>query len=137
MIKKINWIKPDNETPYDKLRAKSNFKKYETISDAIKIKFKKIGAAAAAANLFSELRMPAKKDDKLTNAKKGKVILVKSTANLNFSSISEKPGAINFIKLGIKISTNTVRLKRANTNKLNTVFANFCAFVLLDISSDV
>ena len=73
----------------------------------------------------------------LIKNKNGKVILVKSTANLNFSSISEKPGAINFIKLGIKISTNTVRLKRAKTNKLNTVFANFCAFFLLDNSTDV
>ena len=57
--------------------------------------------------------------------KKGNVILVKLTANLNFSSISEKPGAINFIKLGMKISTNIVKLKSANTNKLKTEFANF------------
>ena len=34
------------------------------------------GAAAAAANLFSEFNIPAKKEAKLTNAKKGKVILV-------------------------------------------------------------
>ena len=33
--------------------------------DNIKIKFKKIGAAAAAANLFSEFSIPAKKEAKL------------------------------------------------------------------------
>ena len=54
----------------------------------------KIGAAAAAANLFSEFKIPAKKEDKLTNAKKGKVILVKSTARSNFILSSIKPGAI-------------------------------------------
>ena len=53
-----------------------------------------MGAAAAAANLFSELRIPAKKDDKLTNARKGKVILVKSTAKSNLVLSSTKPGAI-------------------------------------------
>ena len=38
--------------------------------------FRIIGAAAAAANLLLELRIPAKKDDRLTNNKNGKVILV-------------------------------------------------------------
>ena len=65
--------------------------------------FKKRGAAAAAANLLCEFKIAEKKDAILIKNKNGKVILVKSTANLNFSSISEKPGAINFIKLGIKI----------------------------------
>ena len=60
----------------------------------IRIKFKKIGATAAAANLFSEFSIPAKKEDKLTNAKKGKVILVKSTAKLNLVLFSINPGAI-------------------------------------------
>ena len=99
--------------------------------------FKIIGAAAAAANLLWEFKIAEKKDARLTKNKNGKVILVKSTANLNFSSKSEKPGAINFIKLGIKISTSIVRLKSAKTNKLNTEFANFWAFFLLDKSSDV
>ena len=48
------------------------------------------------------------------------------------SSISEKPGAINFTKLGIKISTNIVKLKSANTNKLNTEFAN-CSSKYFDL----
>ena len=41
------------------------------------------GAAAAAANLLFEFNMPAKKDDRLTNNKNGKVILVSSTVKLN------------------------------------------------------
>ena len=42
-----------------------------------------IGAAAAAANLLFEFNIPEKKDDKLTNNRKGNVILVSSTAKLN------------------------------------------------------
>tara|TARA_B100001564_G_C20276643_1_gene506109 strand:- start:3 stop:185 length:183 start_codon:yes stop_codon:yes gene_type:complete len=58
------------------------------------IKFRTIGAAAAAANLLLELRIPEKKDEMLTKNKKGNVILVNSTAKLNFSLPYEKPGAI-------------------------------------------
>ncbi len=53
-----------------------------------------IGAAAAAANLSFEFRIPEKNEDKLTNNKKGKVILVNSTARLNFILSSINPGAI-------------------------------------------
>ena len=56
--------------------------------------FNIIGAAAAAANLLLELRMPEKKEDKLTNNKNGKVILVNSIANSNLISFSINPGAI-------------------------------------------
>ena len=56
--------------------------------------FNIIGAAAAAANLLLELRMPEKKEDKLTNNKNGKVILVSSTARLNFILSSINPGAM-------------------------------------------
>ena len=56
--------------------------------------FNIIGAAAAAANLLLELRIPEKKEDKLTNNKNGKVILVSSTANSNLISFSTNPGAI-------------------------------------------
>ena len=52
----------------------------------IKTIFKIIGAAAAAANLLFEFKIPEKKDDKLTNNKNGNVILVNSTAKLNFIS---------------------------------------------------
>ena len=53
-----------------------------------------IGAAAAAANLSFEFRIPEKNEDKLTNNKNGKVILVNSTARLNFILSSTNPGAI-------------------------------------------
>ena len=52
----------------------------------IKIIFKIIGAAAAAANLLFEFKIPEKKDDRLTKNKNGKVILVSYTAKLNFSA---------------------------------------------------
>ena len=43
------------------------------------------GAAAAAANLLYEFSIAAKKDAKHTKNKKGKVILLRSTASFNFS----------------------------------------------------
>ena len=67
---------------------------YETAKLKIKTIFKIIGAAAAAANLLLEFKIPEKKDERLTNNKKGKVILVSSTARLNFVSFSINPGAI-------------------------------------------
>ena len=51
----------------------------------IKTIFKIIGAAEAAANLLCEFKIAEKNEDKLTNIKKGNVILVKSIANFNFS----------------------------------------------------
>ena len=54
----------------------------------IKTIFKIIGAAAAAANLLLVFRIPEKKDDKLTNNKKGKVILVKYIVNSSLSEFS-------------------------------------------------
>ena len=56
--------------------------------------FKIIGAAAAAANLLLEFKIPEKKDDKLTNNKNGNVTLVNSTARLNLILFSINPGAI-------------------------------------------
>ena len=50
--------------------------------------FKIIGAAAANANLLWEFNIAAKKDDKLTNNKKGKVILVKYIVNSSLSEFS-------------------------------------------------
>ena len=50
----------------------------------IKIKFKIIGVADAAANLLYEFNIAPKNEDKLTNNKKGKVILVKLVANSIF-----------------------------------------------------
>jgi hypothetical protein len=60
----------------------------------IKIIFRIIGAAAAAANLLLEFRIPEKKEERLINIKKGNVILVNSTARLNFMLFSTNPGAI-------------------------------------------
>ena len=53
-----------------------------------------MGAAAAAANLLFVLRIPEKKEERLTKNKNGNVILVSSTARLNFSTSSTNPGAI-------------------------------------------
>ena len=85
-----------------------------------------IGAAEAAANLLCELRIAAKKEDKLTNIKNGRVILVKFTANWIFSELSTKPGAINLTKAGIKTSIIKTKNNRPKNNKLNIAFANFC-----------
>ena len=60
----------------------------------IKKIFKTIGAAAATANLPFEFKIAEKKEDKETNNKKGKVILLKSVANLNFSG-----SLVNQVKL--------------------------------------
>ena len=70
----------------------------------IKNIFKIIGAAEATANLLCEFNIAEKKDDKLTNNKNGKVILVRLIAISNFSESSVKPGAINETNNGIKIS---------------------------------
>ena len=52
-----------------------------------KTTFKIIRATAAAANLLFEFKIPEKKEERLTNNKNGKVILVNSTAKLNFNII--------------------------------------------------
>ena len=56
--------------------------------------FKIIGDADAIANLLWEFKIAEKKDAKLINSKKGKVILVKVIANSIFWKSSSKPGAI-------------------------------------------
>ena len=60
--------------------------------------FKMMGAAEAAANLLFEFKIPEKKDDKLTNNKKGNVILVNSTARLNLISSEIKTRSNNIYK---------------------------------------
>ena len=67
--------------------------------------------------------MPAKKEDKLTNIKKGKVILVKFIAIFNFSSSSTNPGAIRLTTIGIKISATKIKNNKARNNKLKILFA--------------
>ena len=90
----MSWNIPANVTPYDNGLAKLRSSLYEKAKLKIKTMFKMIGAAAAAANLLLEFKMPEKKDERLTNNKKGNVILVNSTARLNFISFSANPGAI-------------------------------------------
>ena len=62
---------------------------YEVNRLNIRTIFKIIGAAAAAPNLLFEFKIPEKNDDKLTNNKKGNVILVNSTARLNFCAFQK------------------------------------------------
>ena len=81
-LKKVIGLSSDSNS-IRKLFGIIQFKYKDKIKLIIKTTFKIIGAAAAAANLLLELRMPAKKEDKLTNNKNGNVILVSSTAKLN------------------------------------------------------
>ena len=90
----------------------------------IKSIFKIIGAAEATANLLCELSIAPKKEDKLTNNKNGKVILVNRIVNSNFSEFSVKPGAIKKINVGIKISITKIKNKRPIKSKLKMLFAN-------------
>ena len=93
-MRNISCNIPAVVTPYDNCLAKLRLNSYEITKLKIKIMFKIIGAAAAAANLLLEFNMPEKKEERLTNNKKGNVILVNSIAKLNFKSFSKKPGAI-------------------------------------------
>ena len=98
----------------------------------IKIIFKIIGVADAAANLLWEFSIAEKKDDKLTNSKKGKVILVRLIAISNFSESSLKPGAINDTNNGINISITKTIASKDKKRILKILFANnFALFVLL------
>ena len=83
-----------------------------------------------------EFNIAEKKDDKLTNNRKGKVILVREIVRSNLSELSEKPGAIIKTNDGINISiTNTINNKPIN-NKLKILFANFWAICLPEANSD-
>ena len=102
-----------------------------------KTKFKIIGAAEAAANLLCEFKIAPKKEDRLTNIKKGKVILVKVVANSNFLVSSMKPGAISPTKIGIKISIMRTKKNKAKNNKLKTSLANLFDLDLFLTNSEV
>ena len=103
----------------------------------IKTIFNTIGAAEAAANLLCEFKIAPKKEDKLTNNKKGKVILVKVVANSNFLISSTKPGAINPTKIGMKISIMRTKKNKTKNNKLKTSLANLFDLDLFLTSSDM
>ena len=95
-----------------------------------------MGAPEAAANLLWEFNIAPKKDDKLTNNKKGNVILVKSIASLIFSVFSTNPGAIKLTKTGIKTSANKTKNKRPKNNKLKISLAKIFDFDLLFNASE-
>ena len=90
-----------------------------------------IGAAEAIANLLCEFKMAEKKDAKLINIKKGKVILVKVMASSIFCWSPSNPGAIKKTKSGITISM--IRTKKNNPiiSKVKILFANLCDVFLL------
>ena len=95
-----------------------------------------IGAAEAIANLLCEFNIAEKKEDKLTNNKKGNVILVRKMVNSSLSELSEKPGAIIKINSGMNISiTNTINNKPSKS-KLNTLLENFSALFFPRTISD-
>ena len=96
-----------------------------------------IGAAEAAANLLCEFKIALKKEDKLTNIKKGKVILVKVVANSNLLVSSTKPGAINPTKIGMKISITRTKKNKIKNNKLKTSLANLFDLDFFLTNSDV
>ena len=93
----------------------------------IKTKFKIMGAAEATANLLWELSIAAKKEDKLTNSKKGKVILVKSIASFIFSVSATNPGAIKPTKASIKISITKTKINNPENKRLKISLANLLA----------
>ena len=93
--------------------------------------FKIIGAAAAAANLLLEFKIPEKNEDKLTNNKNGNVILVNSTARLNLILSTKNPGAIRYTKKGVKISASVTIISNVITRRLKTSSANVFPVCLL------
>ena len=82
--KNMNCNIPDNVTAQDKKYINWSSKIFPNKRTAIKRMFKIMGAAEAIANLLFEFNIAEKKDAKLINNKKGKVILVKVTANSIF-----------------------------------------------------
>ena len=103
----------------------------------IKIMFKMIGAADAAANLLCEFKIAEKNDAKLIKNKNGKVILVKSVASLIFSLSSTNPGAIKPTKTGMNTSTTKTKNNKPQNNKLKISLANLFELDLPFTNSEV
>ena len=95
-----------------------------------------IGAAAAMPNLLYEFRIAEKNEAKLIKIKKGNVILVNKIANSNLSLFSVKPGAINLINSGIKISIIKTTTNNPINRKLNTSLAKEVAFFFDFVNSE-
>ena len=103
----------------------------------IRIIFKIIGAAAAAANLLCEFKIAEKKDAKQIKNKNGNVILVKFVANSIFSISPTNPGAIIETNAGIKISITIVKNNKPRKSRLKISLANvFDCFFPLIISDE-
>ena len=86
--------------------------------------------------MLCEFNIAEKKDDKLTNNKKGNVILVRLIAVSNFSEFSVKPGAINFTNNGINISITKTIASKDKKRILKILFANNFALLLLLFNSE-
>ena len=126
----INCKNPATETAYDKINTSDMLNHFEKNNELIKIIFNIIGAAAAAANLLKEFSIAPKKEARHIKNRKGKVILLKSTASYNFSGSLIKPGAIKKINCGIKIAATNTKNSKIIKSKLNTFFAKLSASIL-------
>ena len=82
-----------------------------------------MGAAAVIKNFPLEFKIADQKDEMDINNKKGKVILLRSTARSNFPSISLKPGEIKNKNSAAIISTIKIIKRIKITNKFNILFA--------------
>ena len=76
--------------------------------------FKIIGAAAGAANLLKEFKMPDWNETTDINNKKGKVMRHKVVANSIFWGSPTKPGARMLMTQGIKNSTISTKIPTKN-----------------------
>ena len=88
--------------------------------EMIIIKFKITGAAAGAANLLREFKMPDWNDTIEMNNKNGKVIRDSSIASEIFSGLLVNPGAKMVTNQGIRYSTN---MTNKPTKKVRTDMA--------------
>ena len=95
-----------------------------------------IGAAAAMPNLLYEFRIAEKNEAKLIKNKKGNVILVNKIANSNLSLFSIKPGAINLMNSGMKISIIRTTTNNPINRKLKTSLAKEAAFFFDFVNSE-
>ena len=102
----------------------------------IKMIFKMIGAADAAANLLWEFSIAAKNDAIHINSKKGKVILVRDIAKFILLVSSTKPGAIIDTNAGIKIWTIRTKKNKDKNKRLNMLLAKSFDLFFPLINSD-
>ena len=101
-----------------------------TQTAAIIVRLRMTGAAAGAANLPKELRMPDWKDTTETSSRKGKVIRDKKAASSILPASSANPGAKTTTTQGITISISNTKSPRLNTSTEIAPTANFIACAL-------